>query len=401
VTASTHTSLLIRDAAPCDGAETGGLVDIVVAGSRIVAVQPAGGGVGPAARVLDAGGRRVIPGLIDLHVHGAGGADVMDGSADAVATASRTLARLGTTSYLATTFLRPGIGNAHLPVLAGAVNAGRGFAESAGARLLGIHLEGPFVSPVRRGGLPPDALLDPTGRALDEVLELTAGALRMMTIAPELPGGLGLIERLTATGVVASFGHSDADYDQTRAGLAAGINHVTHLYNAMRGLHHRDPGPLVALHEADGVTVQLIADDVHVDRRVIRWTREVFGHGRCVCVTDGIRTTGLPDGDYRLGGLDYSSRDGVARYADGTLIGTSLPLLEVARRFSRYTDCTLGQAVETASLHAARVLGIQDRKGSLEAGKDADIVLLDDDDSVRATVVEGDVVFSRAPADRR
>jgi N-acetylglucosamine-6-phosphate deacetylase len=402
VSAPDAPTLLIRNAAPCGGDE-GSLVDIQIAGTRIVALEAAGQGElnsgavtasrgphAPPAAVLDAGSRSVIPGLIDLHVHGAGGADVMDGTLDAVATVSHTLARFGTTSYLGTTFLRPAQHNRHIPVLAEAVAAGLG-----GARLLGIHLEGPFVHPQRRGGLPADALLEPSRAGLDEVLDLAGGELKLMTIAPEVDGALAVIERLTAGGVVASFGHSDADYEQTRAGIAAGIGHVTHLYNAMRGLHHREPGPLVALYEAEDLPVQLIADDVHVDRRVVRWTRDVFGHRRCVCITDGIRTTGLPDGEHRLGGLEYSSHAGVARYRDGTLIGTSLPLLEVARRFARYTGCTLAEAVETASLHAAGALGFQGRKGSLEPGKDADLVLLDHDGSVWATVVEGEILYLR------
>ncbi len=386
-------TLLVANAMLADG---GGPVDIVAAGPTIVEVRPHGGpgepgGGAGAGRLLDAGGRTVIPGLIDVHVHGGGGADVMDATPEAVATVGRSLARQGTTAYLGTTFLRPTLADRHLSVL-GEAAAGDG-PVAGGARLLGIHLEGPFVSHLRRGGILADAIAPASHQELDRVLDLTAGALRMMTIAPELDGAIPLVERLTRDGVVASFGHSDADYDQTRAGIAAGIRHATHLYNAMRGLHHRDPGPLLALHEADELTVQLISDGVHVDGRVVRWTRDVFGHSRCVCVTDGIRTTGLPDGEYTLGGLAYSSHDGVARYGDGTLIGTSLPLLEVVRRFARYTGCSLAEAAQTASLHAARALGIQDRKGSIETGKDADLVVLDGDGAVGAAVVEGNVVY--------
>lgn len=397
MSAPTAPTLLITNAATSDGTGGRSLVDIRIAGTRIIGLDAAvpdrgrGGEPAPDYVMLDAAGRAVIPGLIDLHVHGAGGADVMDGTPDAVATVGRTLARVGTTAYLGTTFLRPRQHNRHMPLLAEATAGPR----AGGARLLGIHLEGPFIHPKRRGGIPGDALLDPSPGAMDDVLALAAGALRLMTIAPELDGALPLIGRLVDSGVVASFGHSDADYDRTRDGLAAGITHTTHLYNAMRGLHHRDPGPLVALHEEAGVSVQLIADDVHVDRRVVRWTQEIFGRDRCVCVTDGMRTIGLPDGEYRLGDLEYTSRDGVTRYSDGTLIGTSLPLLEIVRRFARYTGCSLAEAVETASINAARALGVHARKGSIEAGKDADLVVLDDDGSVWATVVEGEVVYRK------
>lgn len=390
-------TLVVANAVLGEGDEP---VDILVAGPSILEVRRHGGteGHGGAGEVLDARGRTVIPGLIDIHVHGAGGADVMDGTVEAVATVGRTLASEGTTAYLGTTILRPSLEDRHLSVLGEVSGSGTdgGGRATGGARLLGIHLEGPFVSPARRGGILPDAVGPASSGELDRILDLTGGALRMLTMAPELDGALPLIERLAGDGVVASFGHSDADYDQTRAGIAAGISHATHLYNAMRGLHHRDPGPLLALHEAEDVTVHLISDGVHVDGRVIGWTRGVFGHERCVCVTDGMRTTGLPDGEYTLGGLEYSSHDGVARYGDGTLVGTSLGLLEVLRRFARFTGCTLAEAVETVTLHAARVLGIQDRKGAIAPGLDADLVVLDEDGGVGATVVEGEIVYLRS-----
>jgi N-acetylglucosamine-6-phosphate deacetylase len=384
------TTLLIRNASLTrPGGETG-RVDVAIADTRIAAIDSVGDGEALTDVVLDAGGRTLIPGLIDLHVHGAGGADVMDGTPEAIATVARTLARTGTTGFLATTFVTPDTGSRHLPVLAEAVGRPTG-----GALLLGIHLEGPFINPERRGGIPAGCLLDPSTAALDEVLALTDGTLTMMTIAPELRGVLPVIERLAGDGIVPSFGHSDATYDETRTGIRSGIRHATHLYNVMRGFHHRDPGPLVALYETDDLPVQLIADDVHVADRVIRWTREVFGHERCVCITDGMRTIGLPDGEYRFGELQYVSRDGAARYLDGTLIGTSLSLLDVVHRFREYTGCSLAEAAETGSLHAARALGIEDRKGTIAPGKDADLVILDSDGSVWATLVEGEVAYRK------
>jgi N-acetylglucosamine-6-phosphate deacetylase len=395
--------LLIARARPLGAADDadGGLLDVLVRDGRIAELRPAASAASRTAfagRVLDAGGRTLIPGLIDVHVHGAGGGDLMDGTPAALARMARTLARLGTTSFLATGFALPESGNEHLRAAAALVAPAGGPVTgplTGGARLLGIHLEGPFVNPVRMGGLPPECLWPPTPAAVAAVLEATAGALRMMTVAPELDGGLAAIRRLAAAGCIPSLGHSDATVAEARAGIAAGIAHATHLYNAMRPFHHREPGPLVALHEADGLTVQLVSDDVHVGRDAVAWTRRIFGHDRCICTTDGIRTTGLPDGRHTLAGQEYDSHNGVARYADGRLIGTSLSLLEIALRFREYTGCTLAEAIDTASLHPARLLGLDDRKGRIAPGYDADLVIMETNSrEVWATVIGGEIVFT-------
>lgn len=362
-------------------------VDLLLDGGSIVRIG--GALAGPdEVPTLDAGGRTLIPGLIDLHIHGAGGADLLDGSPEGLEEMSRTLARLGTTSFVGTTFLWPETGSAHLRVAAERVGA-----ELGGARMLGLYLEGPFISPARRGGLPPQAVLPPSSDTLKRVLEQTAGTLRLMTIAPELPGSLALVEELAENGVTPAFGHSDASYEQTRDGIRAGIRHVTHLFNAMRGLHHREPGPLVAIHEAEDLPVELIGDGVHVDRHVARWARSLFGPDRLLSITDAMRTAGLPDGGYRYGGRDFESRDGAARYTDGTLIGTSLGLLQVVLRLREFSGCSLAEAVDSASRLPARRLGLN--KGAIEEGRDADLVLLDPDHSVWATIVGGRVVYRK------
>lgn len=385
------TLLISRCRLPDDEVEAS-TVDVLVSDGRIAWLGATGGA--PAAdRTLDAGGRTLIPGLIDVHIHGAGGADLMNGSVESLDTLARTLARMGTTSYLGTATMLPDGRNEHLRVAAAHVGRRAGCAE-----LLGLHLEGPFVNPDRRGGLPPEGIWPPTRAAMQEVLDVTDGTLRMMTIAPELEGGIAAVERLTAAGTIASLGHSDATYEQTRAGIDAGISHVTHIYNAMRGLHHREPGPLVAIHEAAHIPVQIVSDDVHVGRHVVRWTHRVFGTDRCICITDGIRTTGLPDGSYEFGGRTFVSANGTARRGDGALIGTSLPLLEIVRRFHDYTGCSFAAAVETATRVPAELLGIADRKGSIQVGYDADLVLLDDDRSVWATFVAGAIVYQQAAA---
>jgi N-acetylglucosamine-6-phosphate deacetylase len=411
-------SLLVTNARLYDDAPDR-LSDIAVLDGRISAVSPAAAPLGssnghdgrgtegdeqkqpapPDVQVIDAAGRTVIPGLIDVHVHGAGGADVMDGTTDALVVMARTLACLGTTSFLGTAFMLPDSRNAQLRLAAAHVGPLPVGPLPGGAQLLGLHLEGPFVNPLRKGGLPPECLWPITPAAIDEVLNVTGGALRMITLAPELDDGLDAVRRFTSAGVIVSIGHTDATCVQARAGIAAGIRHATHLYNAMAPFHHREPGPLVAIHEADGVTVQLISDDVHVGRDAVRWTHRIFGTARCICTTDGIRTTGLPDGRHVIHGVEYDSYDGAVRYGDGRLIGTSLPLLHVALRFHEYTGCSFAEAIDSASANPARLLGLADRKGRIAAGYDADLVVLDGEPTagrVWMSVVAGAVI---APAD--
>jgi N-acetylglucosamine-6-phosphate deacetylase len=340
--------------------------------------------------IIHCDGRVLLPGLIDLHVHGAGGADVLDGSLDAMTTMATSLARAGTTAFLATTFLHPEHGDAHLPAAAEAVGRDLG-----GAQVLGLHLEGPFINVGRRGGIPEAAILSPTPEALDRLLERTDGRLRMTTMAPELPGAMALLPRLEDAGVIPSFGHSDANYDEACAAFDAGVRHVTHLYNAMRPLHHREPGPLPAIFERPEVVVQLIVDGAHVAPPVVRWTAAVLGTDRCACITDGLRASGLPDGRYDYGGVPFESRDGVARYLDGSLVGTTLSMMEVVRRFLDFTRVPFATAVDTASRVPARVLGLADRKGWIAEGYDADLVLLDHDGRVHTTVVAGSAVYRR------
>jgi N-acetylglucosamine-6-phosphate deacetylase len=229
---------------------------------------------------------------------------------------------------------------------------------------------------------------------LSRIMELTGGRLRMMTIAPELPGALQLISSLQAQGVICSFGHSQADYEQTVAGIRSGIRHTTHLFNAMMPMHHRSPGPVPALLEAQEVSAQVIADGIHIHPAVLRMAVRHLGEERLVLITDGMQAMGLPDGRYLYNGLEYESREGTARYRDGTLIGTSLGMSELVARCIRHTGCTLETAIRWASYNPARVLGLQDRKGSLEEGKDADLVILDRDLRVRQTFRSGHCVYT-------
>jgi len=346
--------------------------------------------VGSGCDLLEAEGRIAAPGFIDVHIQGAGGADILDGTEEALKAISQMCARYGTTSFLATTVYRADGDNGHLKLAAECTNSDLG-----GASLLGIHLEGPFIAANKKGMIQPDCICGPSMKVLDKILDITGGKLAMMTVAPELDGGLEIIRRLVGSNIVASFAHSGADYEQTLAGIEAGISHTTHLFNAMSGVHHRAPGPLVAIFESENVTAQLIADGVHIHPSVIKLTFEILGPERIVLITDGMQAMGLPDGKYIYNGVEYESRDGAARYKDGTLIGTALGLSELVKRLISFTGCGLDVAVRMVTENPAKVLGLANRKGSISIGKDADLVLLDEDLSVQSTIVGGRIVFEK------
>ena len=342
--------------------------------------------------VLDARGRIIAPGFIDVHIQGAGGADILDGTAEALKAISRTCARFGTTSFLATTVFKPNQKNQHLILAAQYVGRDLG-----GANLHGIHLEGPFISPEKRGMVLPECICPPSAQILDKILDMTAGHLKMMTIAPELPGSLQIIQRLVNSKVIASFGHSNATYEQTLDGFSAGISHVTHLFNAMAPLHHRSPGPLIAIFQTEHITVQLIGDGVHLHPSVLKFALETLGSNHIILITDGMQAIGLDDGKYIYNGLEYESRKGTARYKDGTLIGTTLGLNQLLKKLIAFTDCPLDVAIETVTRNPAKLLGLEDKKGSLAVGKDADLVLLDPDLSIHMTIVAGKIAFQKRP----
>lgn len=336
---------------------------------------------------LDAGGRLLSPGFIDVHVQGAGGADVLDGTREALAVMSATLARLGTTSFLATTVARPRTGHDHLRVVRECMKEDLG-----GARILGVHLEGPFINVVKKGGISPDGIYAYTPESYRELFDAAGDSVRMMTIAPELPGAVECIRRLVDRGIIAAFAHSQAGYDDFLRGCDAGISHVTHIFNAMNGLHHREPGPITAIFGHASITAQIISDGNHVHPAVVRLLASVIGTRRCVCITDGVQGMGLPEGAYTYNGRAYESRDGVARYLDGTLIGTTMGLGQIARRFRTFTGCSTAEALETVTINPARLLGIDASHGTIAPGKAADLVVLNDDLSVYATIVAGTIV---------
>ncbi len=381
--------LLITNCRLFDAREDRRTTSILIESGTIIQVGEARAKTG-CHDILDAQGRIIAPGFINVHIQGAGGADILDGTPEALGTISKTCARFGTTSFLATTVFKPGRDNRHLALAAECVGQDLG-----GANLLGIHLEGPFISPLKRGMILPECICPPSSEILEKIRSITKGHLKMMTVAPELPGNLPIIRSLAESGAIASFGHSNASFEQTLDGFDAGISHVTHLFNAMPPIHHRSPGPLVAIFQTEHVSAQLISDGVHIHPAVLRLAFETLGPGRSVAITDGMQAIGLGDGIFVYNGVEYESKEGVARYKDGTLIGTALGLNQMLQRLMAFTGCLLDAAIRTVTENPARLLGFDHSKGSIAAGKDADLALLEDDLSVCTTIVAGRVVWEK------
>jgi len=341
--------------------------------------------VGPrSAMALPVGAQEVlaiesiaIPGFIDVHIHGAGGRDVMEGSEEALVAVTKKVAKFGTTSLLATT------------VTAGADDTCRAVAgvskyittqhetSEPRAEILGIHFEGPFLSKERRGAQPAQFLQLPSAEYLERLLRAASGNARILTIAPELFGAMPCIDAARSLGMVVSIGHTDATYEQARVAVAHGAHHATHVYNGMRPFTHRDPGVIGAVLTTPELTAELIADGVHVDEVAMKVLLQAKGAGGIVLISDGISATGMPDGSYMLGDQEVAVSGGICRTADGKLAGSTLTLDRSLRNVVRL-GVPLADAVQMLTLNPATVLGIEFKKGVLRTGADADIVLLND-----------------------
>ncbi|MGD0963683.1 MAG: N-acetylglucosamine-6-phosphate deacetylase [Candidatus Acidiferrales bacterium] len=335
-------------------------------------------------------GLTIVPGFVDVHIHGAGGHDVMEADARALDRITSTVARHGTTSMLATTVTAPVEDTCRsLEGIARYIRS-RQQVESnrLAAEILGIHLEGPFISPVQRGVHSPAAISEPSVAILEKFLAASDGLVKILTLAPELPGALELIEFAIAAGLVIGMGHTDADYDQARAAIQAGARHAVHTYNAMRAFLHRDPGILGAIMTDPEVTAEIIADGVHVAVAAIQVLMGSKGFDTVLLVSDGIAATGMPDGTYRLGNSDVDVQAGVARNSEGKLAGSTLTLDRAIRNVVAY-GVPLLEAVRMATVLPARRLGIAGKKGVIAPGADADIVALTPDLRVAAVMTRG------------
>jgi N-acetylglucosamine-6-phosphate deacetylase len=326
-------------------------------------------------------GAWVVPGFVDIHVHGGGGASYVPGDQDQAITAAALHRRHGTTTTMASLVSgTPATMGAAVSELAELVEDGV---------LAGIHLEGPFLSTKRRGAHDPALLMDPDPDVVRELLNAGHGSIRMVTLAAELEHAAGAVAMLAAEGVIAAVGHTDASYDETRAAIGAGATVATHLFNAMRPVHHREPGPIPALLEDERVTVELICDGVHLHAAIVRMAIAAAGVERVVLVTDAMDAAGVGDGDYVLGELAVRVVDGVARLVDGGAIAGSTLTMDRAFRFVVQAGVPVQDAVRMASATPARLLGLSEQVGELRAGLDADLVVLDETLALQAVMAKG------------
>jgi len=332
----------------------------------------------------------LAPAYIDLHIHGGGGFDVMDDTADALPAIGRLLARHGVASYFPTTITAPLEQTLRaLECLADAVeHRPDKRQDSVGmAHPLGIHLEGPFLSHDRRGVHPPEHLLAPKVATFDRFWQAARGHIRMMTVAPELEEAPELIAEASRRGVCVSLGHSDADFDAAVRGVSAGARHATHTFNAMRPLNHRSPGILGAVLTDSSVSADIIADGVHLHPAIVKLVAHAKGPDKTVLITDATAAAGMPDGHYHLGSLEVEVKDGRC-VANGWLAGSVLTMDRAVRNLSRFADWNLAQAISAASRNPAHVIGLAN-KGILAPGADADFVVLNPSGDVLRTFVGG------------
>ncbi|MFF4581535.1 N-acetylglucosamine-6-phosphate deacetylase [Streptomyces sp. NPDC001389] len=360
----------------------------IVAGGRVI-VEGAriAGSAHEDARTVDLSGHWIVPGFVDMHNHGGGGASFTSGTAEEVLTGVRTHREHGTTTLVAST------------VTGGLDELARRAALLAEltqqGEIAGVHFEGPFINPCRKGAHKEDLLRDPDPAEVRKLVDAAHGAARMVTLATELPGGLDSVRLLAEQGVIAAIGHTDSTYDQTRQAIDAGATVATHLYNAMPGLEHRAPGPIAALLEDERVTVELINDGTHLHPAMLELAFHHAGAHRVALITDAMDAAGFGDGTYHLGPLEVEVRDGVARLVEGGSIAGSTLTLDTAFKRSVTVDrLPVESVVQAISANPAKLLGLYGEVGSLEPGKYADLVVLDTDFDVKGVMRRGEWIVS-------
>lgn len=345
------------------------------------------------AQIIDAAGRWVSPGMINGQTHGGIGFDYMTASEEEITSVLRWDASNGITGVL------PTLATSSLDNLLEMIRRLKNVAEQrpdGAARILGIHQEGPYLSPAKRGAQPADQIRDPDIREMEQVLKVADGLIRIVTLAPERPGGLEMVRWLSEQGVVPSIGHSEATYEETMKAADAGLKRATHLFNGMSGFDHRAPGAVGAVLVRDEIYAELILDGKHIHPAAAKLALRAKGAGRIVLVTDATQAAGLPDGVYiRPGNRKIIVKDGEARLESGSLAGSVLTLDRAVANAVRFMDISLPEALSLASRVAAESIGLQDRTGSLAPGKDADVIIVDDNMRVDATLILGRVVFKR------
>lgn len=332
----------------------------------------------------------VLPGFIDEHIHGAAGADVMDGTEETIETISEYVAREGTTGFLATTMTQsPENIEKALKNVKKVIEKGK----YKGAEVLGVHLEGPFISGKHAGAQPIGYVVAPTSEMFDKFNEVSGGNIKIVTLAPEVDGGLDLVRHLKSKGVVASIGHTDAKYSDVEAAVAIGASSVTHTYNAQTPLKHREAGVVGAAMLMDELNCEMICDTIHVSVPAIKIIIKNKPHDKFTLITDAMRAKGMPDGLSELGGQQVFIKNGEARLADGTLAGSVLKMNIAIKNLVEKAGVSFTDAVDFASANPAKNIGLFGERGSIEIGKRADFAIMDKDFNILYTIVDGKIVY--------
>ncbi len=334
----------------------------------------------------------LVPGFIDMHVHGANGADVMDATLMSLDALSTALAREGTTAFLATTMTadKDAIQKALVNVC-NYINQD----QKMGAEIVGAHLEGPFISPKKVGAQSGQHLLLPDMDLINQWQKRSNNAIKLVTLAPELENSDAFIRALREKNIVISIGHTDATYEETADAIHLGAHYATHLFNAMRGIHHREPGVVTAALLSKDVSTEIIVDRNHLHAAIVQLIYAMKGSEKTVLVTDSMRAKCLGDGQYDLGGQDVHVENHVARLPNGTLAGSTLTMSQAIKNMMTITDCTLRDCIKMTSENPAKMLNLFSKKGSIAPSKDADLVVLDDHLNVVLTVRGGHIVYQK------
>lgn len=330
--------------------------------------------------ILDANGSYVSPGFVDIHIHGFAGADSMDGDVEALKIISNAVRKNGVTSYLATTMTMSN------ESIIKALETIKAYENEEGAKIVGVHLEGPFIHPDKKGAQNEQFIQNPNFELIKDHLDI----IRLITIAPDTEGAFEFIEKLKAyPHIKLSIGHTNSDFETAERAKACGVNHITHCFNAMPPLHHRKPGVLGSM-LAGGYTAELIADNIHVHKGLYKGLHRVLGDENLILVTDSMRAGGLEDGIYDLGGQAVKVAEGSARLVvDDSLAGSVLKMNDAIKNVLSATDLTINQVINLATLNPAKVIGLDQEIGSIAIGKKADLVILSDRYEIEKTFVNG------------
>jgi N-acetylglucosamine-6-phosphate deacetylase len=361
--------------------------DVLLANGKIAQIMPCG--FLQDEDTLDCEGSYLLPGLIDVHTHGCDGVDTVGGGYEGINRMSRFMAQHGVTSFLPTseTVSYEEIESAFRSVKE-AYDKG-----CDGAEVMGINMEGPYINPGKAGAQDPQYAVAASFEDFCKLQEAAGGLIRLITVAPEMPGNMEFIRKAAASGVHVSCGHSTAGYDEIIQAAENGADHMTHLYNAMTPLTHRDPNAVGAALTTDKLYCEVICDGIHLHKAAVLTAYKMKGSDRMLLISDSMMATGLPDGKYQIGGLDVWVRDGVARIEAGNLAGSTAKLLGCVCKAVEF-GIPLEDAVKMASLTPAKSVGIDHTKGSIELGKDADVIIVGQDLALQKTIVGGKVVFS-------